>query len=101
MGAGRDSGGLGEDALRALHEAGLTILERYRPPAWLKPSFVDRTGFHLLFQGEAGQGVRLQRSQDLRGWEDWVVMPATGISQEIVDPSAVGRDQQFYRAVTP
>ena len=28
MGAGRDGGGLGEDALRALHEAGLTILER-------------------------------------------------------------------------
>jgi hypothetical protein len=69
--------------------------------AWLKPSFADRMGLHLLFQGEVGQAVRLQRSQDLRAWEDWVAMLATGTSQEIVDPNAVRRDQQFYRAVTP
>jgi hypothetical protein len=55
----------------------------------------------MFFQGEAGQTVRLQRSQHLKVWEDWVIVPATGDSQEIVDPGGVFRDRQFYRVVVP
>jgi len=81
---------------------GLLILDRYQPPPRLEPSVrLDAAGFHVSFQGEVGQEVRLRRSQDLETWEDWVILPGTGSLQEVVDPSALSRGSQFYRAVVP
>jgi hypothetical protein len=92
----------GDRVYVAAQEDGLVILDPYQPPPRIEPSVrLDATGFHLSFRGEAGQAVRLQRSQDLKTWEDWLIMPGTGSSQEVVDPTAILRRSQFYRAVTP
>jgi hypothetical protein len=40
--------------------------------------------------------VRLQRSEDLLRWEDWIGVPATGQSQEVMDPAAAAPPRQFY-----
>ncbi len=80
---------------------GLVILERFHPPPRFEASRFDATGFHLSFQGEAGQAVRLQWSQDLKTWVDWVILPGTGSLQEVVDPTALTHSSQFYRAATP
>ena len=61
----------------------------------------DAAGFHVSYGGEIGQTVRLQRSQDLKRWEDWLVLPATGSLQEVVDPTGASRRSQFYRVVVP
>jgi len=80
---------------------GLMILDRYQPPLHFEPGMaLDATGFHLLFRGEANQTIRLQRSRDLMTWEDWLLIPGTGGSQEVVDPSASSLSGQFYR-ITP
>ena len=55
--------------------------------------------FRLVFRGEAGRTIRLQRSPDLKTWEDWVILTATGDSQAVADPSAGSHPCQFYRAV--
>jgi hypothetical protein len=81
---------------------GLIILERCPPPSRFELPFrLEATGFRLFVRGEPGQAIRLQRSQDLKTWEDWMIMPGTGSSQEVVDPSALSRRSQFYRAVVP
>jgi hypothetical protein len=53
----------------------------------------------LIFRGEVGRTIRLQRSPDLKTWEDWVILTATGDSQAVADPSADSHPCQFYRLV--
>jgi hypothetical protein len=99
--SGRDVTVSGNNVCVAAGEDGLVIVERFHPPPHFEASRFDATGFHLSIRGEASQAVRLQRSQDLRTWEDWVIMPGAESLQEVVDPTALSRRSQFYRAVTP
>jgi hypothetical protein len=83
----------------AAGEDGLIILNTYQPPPRIESTVFDDDGFHLVFRGEAGRTIRLQRSLDLRTWEDWVILTATGDSQAVADPIAGSHPCQFYRAV--
>jgi hypothetical protein len=88
----------GEMAYVLAGRDGLMILDRYQPPLRFEPgTALDAAGFHVLFRGEEHQTIRLQRSRDLKTWEDWVIIPGTGSSQEVVDPSAGSLSSQFYR----
>ena len=81
---------------------GLLILDRYLPPLRFETGLaLDSTGLHVVLRGEPDQSIRLQRSRDLKTWEDWVNMSGTGSSQEVVDPSAGSLSSQFYRLVPP
>jgi len=83
-------------------KTGLVICEPpSKPLRFLPPMRLDASGFRTLFEGDPGQVVRLQRSQDLKAWEDWMPVTATGTPQEVIDSDAVSRPRQFYRAVSP
>jgi len=85
-------------------KTGLVILRTYEPLSrlrFLPPMRLDAAGFHTFFEGDAGRDVLLQRSQDLRNWQDWTTVTTTGSPQEVVDSSAVSRSGQSYRAVIP
>jgi hypothetical protein len=99
MCAARDLAVAGNLVFAAAGWDGLVILNTYQPPPRIESTVFDGDGFHLIFRGEAGRTIRLQRSSDLKTWEDWVILTATGESQEVADPSAGSHPCQFYRAV--
>jgi hypothetical protein len=97
--SGRDLAVAGDKVYVAAGDAGLVILNAYQPPPRIESAeFVD-DGFQLVFRGEAGRTIWLQRSLDLKTWEDWVILTASGDSQAVVDPNAGSHSCQFYRAV--
>ena len=97
--SGEDVAVAGDKVYVAAGEDGLIILNTYQPPPRIESVEFDGDVFHLIFRGEAGRTVRLQRSPDLKTWEDWVILTATGDSQAVADPSAESHPCQFYRAV--
>jgi hypothetical protein len=89
----------GDKVYVAAGEDGLIILNTYQPPPCIESAEFGDGGFRLVFRGEAGRTIWLQRSADLRTWEDWVILTATGDSQALADPSADSHPCQFYRAI--
>jgi hypothetical protein len=85
--------------LYAAGDDGLVILNTYQPPPRIESTEFGGDGFRLIFRGEVGRTIRLQRSPDLKTWEDWVILTATGDSQAVADPSADSHPCQFYRLV--
>jgi hypothetical protein len=80
----------------------LNTLNTYQSRPRLAPFFrLDPSGFHLLLRAAPGQGVRLQRTADLKTWADWQVVSGTGSYQPLVDESAGADSARFYRAVIP
>src|SRR4051812_30461310 len=69
------------------------------PPRLMAPLYRDAAGFHLLLQALLGQSVQLQRSTDLKAWENWSTVVGTEASQELVDPAPLAAPGQFYRAL--
>jgi hypothetical protein len=87
-------GGIGSPAL--------IVYDLYRPPLRLDPpEFLGLDGWRLRLWGGAGQSLRLQRSPDLRIWEDWHTTIGSDLPQEFIDGHAGSRARQFYRAVSP
>jgi hypothetical protein len=80
-------------------EDGLIILNTYQPPPRLESAAFGDDGFQLVFRAEPGRTIWLQRSLDLKTWEDWVILTATGDSQAVADPSVGFHSCQFYRAI--
>jgi hypothetical protein len=89
----------GDKVYVAAGAQGLLILKARQPHPHFEPSFFDAAGFHVVFQGETNQSLRLERSQDLKAWVDWMSVTGTGNRQEVVDPGASSQPRQFYRAV--
>jgi hypothetical protein len=89
----------GDKVYVAAGEDGLIILNTYQPPPRIESTVFGDDGFRLLFRAEAGRTIWLQRSLDLKTWEDWVILTATGNSQAVADPSAGSHPCWFYRAV--
>jgi hypothetical protein len=81
-------------------ESGLVILDSYHLVPEIRPILPEDSHFHLSLLAEDGQAVRLQRSTDLRTWQDWRTITGTGSFQPLVDVSASGMPMQFYRAAT-
>jgi hypothetical protein len=79
---------------------GLVIFETFRPPLRLAVPRLSLEGpLTISVAGPAGSTARLQRSTNLREWEDWVVLPLGEQPTEIGDPEAGIAPQRFYRAV--
>jgi hypothetical protein len=78
---------------------GLVILNTYQPPPRIESAEFGDDGFQLVFRGEAGRTIRLQRSPDLKTWYEWFGIPATGESQVVIDSSVGSHPCQFYRAI--
>jgi hypothetical protein len=56
------------------------------------------SGFVIQVQGDLGQRIDLQRSMDLKTWEDWTTTTGTGVFQEVIDVEAGAAPARFYRA---
>jgi hypothetical protein len=97
--SGEDVAVAGDKVYVAAGEDGLIILNTYQPPPRIESAQFGADGFRLVFRGEAGRTIRLSRSTDLKTWEGWVILTATGDSQVVADPSANSHPCQFYRAV--
>jgi hypothetical protein len=102
----RDAGGWdvavhGDTICVAARWYGLRVLERSRLLPRFEPPWFGAAGLQLSLQREAGQTIRLQRSRDLKTWEDWVILTGPGTSEGVVDPAASFHPFQFYRAVAP
>ena len=84
-------------------EQGLMILDLFRaPPLRLEPVSPQQPGaFRFLLHGEAGLSVRVQRSSNLRDWEDWQPVTLGAVPAELTDPDAGAIPHRFYRAVHP
>ena len=81
---------------------GLMILDLFRPSLRLEPVSPQQPGaFRFLVRGEAGLSVRVQRSANLRDWEDWQTLTLGAIPSELSDLDAGAIPDRFYRAVTP
>ncbi len=78
---------------------GLIMLTTYQPPPRIESALVDEDGFHLILRGEADRTIWLQRSTDLKTWEDWVILTATREPQAVADPSVGSQPYRFYRAL--
>jgi hypothetical protein len=57
--------------------------------------------FHFLVIGEAGQTVRVQRSRNLKDWEDWQQVTLGTAPADLIDTNILSAPRAFYRAVAP
>jgi hypothetical protein len=81
---------------------GLMILDLFRVPVRLEPVSPQQPGtLRFLLRGEAGLSVRVQRSSNLRDWEDWQPVTLGAAPSELSEPDAGGIPHRFYRAVYP
>jgi hypothetical protein len=74
----------------------------YKPPRFSSPPRLTANGWQLNITGAHNKWVRLQRSSDLRSWEDvgwpaWVWMGSEGVKQ--VNDGDMGQRMMFYRVV--
>ncbi len=53
----------------------------------------------LELQGQAGQWIEVQQSQDLRSWQIWTNLTASGAVQLLAIPMNDGAATRFFRAV--
>ena len=82
--------------------SGLVILDLFRPSSRLEPESPQQPGgFRFLVRGDAGLSVRVQRSANLRDWEDWQALTLGATPSELSDLDAGAVSHRFYRAVTP
>jgi hypothetical protein len=83
----------------AAGDDGLIIVNRFSELQLGPPIFTNDGSLQLRLTGLNGQHARIQRSPNLRDWEDWVVLPVGEQPTEIADPGARAGAQRFYRAV--
>ena len=92
----------GTNVFVAARYSGLVILDLFRPSLRLEPVSPQQPGgFRFLVRGDAGLSVRVQRSANLRDWEDWQTLTFGATPSELSDLDAGANPQRFYRAVTP
>ncbi len=83
-------------------EQGLMVLDLFRAPLRLEHLSPQQPGtFRFLLHGEAGLSVRVQRSSNLRDWEDWQSVTLGAAPTELSDAEVGTAVRRFYRAVTP
>jgi hypothetical protein len=81
---------------------GFVILDLFRPSLRLELVSPQQPGsFRFLVRGDAGLSVRIQRSANLRDWENWQTLTLGATSSGLSDLDAGANPDRFYRAVTP
>jgi len=93
----------GNRAYLAAGRGGLLVCTLYpQAPRILEQSIrTDAAGRHLVFQGQAGQTLKIQRSPEFKNWTTWQTVIATGQEQEVVDNIPLTASIQFYRIIAP
>lgn len=92
----------GTNVLVAAGYDGLVIVDLFRPSLRLDLVSPQQPGeFRFLVRGDAGLSVRVQRSANLRDWEDWQTLTLGATPSELSDLDAGTVPHHFYRAVTP
>ena len=92
----------GANVFFAARFSGLVILDLFRPSLRLEPVSPQQPGgFRFLVRGDAGLSVRVQRSSNLRDWEDWQTLTLGATPSELSDLDAGANSRRFYRAVMP
>ena len=92
----------GTNVFFAARFSGLVILDLFRPSLRLEPVSPQQPGgFRFLVRGDAGLSVRVQRSANLRDWEDWQALTLGATPSELSDLDAGANSRRFYRAVMP
>jgi hypothetical protein len=77
---------------------GLIILNKYTDLR-IGPAIVADDGrLRLRLSGVSGQCVRVQRSTNLKDWEDWQTVTLEGTTCELSDDTSTA-SQRFYRAI--
>jgi hypothetical protein len=54
-------------------------------------------GFLMNFNSLAGDAYQLQRSADLKNWNNWMSFEGTGQPMHFTDSSALVAPQMYYR----
>jgi hypothetical protein len=73
------------------------ILELFQPPLRME---AVQTGpeFRVRVHGSAGKSFSIQRSANLRDWQDWMPITLQNGAEVISDPGAASAEWRFYRA---
>ncbi|MBI2928185.1 MAG: hypothetical protein HYY24_21155 [Verrucomicrobia bacterium] len=92
----------GDNVYVAAGSNGLVILNLFSPvaPRLLNPVW-GQSGFGFTLSGPAGATLRVQRSVNLRDWEDWQSVTLRAQPSEVSDADAATASSRFYRAVAP
>jgi uncharacterized delta-60 repeat protein len=61
--------------------------------------FSSVIGLNLELKGRTGDVYRVERSEDLRTWKFWIAVTNLNGTLDLLDASATGHSQSFYRAV--
>ena len=61
----------------------------------------EQGSFRLYLRGESELTVRIQRSENLRDWQDWQTVTLSNGPFELTDSNAANSSPRFYRAVSP
>jgi hypothetical protein len=78
--------------------SGLVILNKYTDLRIGPVIALDDGRLQLQLRGASGQRVSVQRSINLRDWEDWQTVTLDATAVELTDDPA-GAAQRFYRVM--
>jgi hypothetical protein len=106
-----DTGGIakgvfvaGDYAYVANGDRGLAIFDIAALAKWsrLVPQGLGTNrAFTFTLTGATNQVLRIQRSENLRDWQDWKAFTSEDAPLPVTDPDAASATARFYRAVSP
>jgi hypothetical protein len=88
----------GDKVFVAAGSGGLIILKKYTDLRFGPAIVADDGRLRLRLSGASGQCVRVQRSTNLKDWEDWQTVTLEGTTCELSDDPSTA-SQRFYRAI--
>lgn len=85
----------------AAGDQGLVILHLYQPIRFEQVSRQDNGALRLRLAGPPGVPGRVQRSDDLSAWTNWLPVNFSERPVELSDPEAASVSARFYRIAVP
>ena len=81
---------------------GLVILNTVTPTLRFEPlTRFDAGVFRFSLNGPSGQSARVQRSDNLRDWQNWQTVTVGNGPIEVADPDVSANVKRFYRTISP
>lgn len=83
-------------------QRGLGMFKPFTPPLRLEALLGSAaSNLGLRVDGPSGTSARLQRSTDLKSWQDWQTVTFGELPQTLTDPKEGPEAQRFYRTIAP